>query len=341
MRLGLNLGYSGSSMGSVLPLVQRAEAAGFDSVWVAEAYGSDAVSVLGWLAAVTDRVKLGSAILQIPARTPAMTAMTAMTLDALSGGRVLLGLGVSGPQVVEGWHGQPYSRPLVRTREYVEIVRRAIAREAPLTFSGEAYTIPYAGPDATGLGKPLRSILHPVRPSIPIYLAAIGPRNVALAAEIADGWLPFLYSPAHEDVFAGALTEGGHRRAMGMWPLEIAAQVPVVLGDDVDACRDRLRPQLALYIGGMGAKGRNFYADLAARYGYEAEAGAIQDTFLAGRRDEAAGLVPDRLVDELALAGPAGRIRERFAAWRQSRASTLIVQTTQPEVIDLLADLAG
>jgi F420-dependent oxidoreductase-like protein len=341
MRLGLNLGYSGSAMGSVLPLVQRAEAAGFDSVWVAEAYGSDAVSVLGWLAAATDRIKLGSAILQIPARTPAMTAMTAMTLDALSGGRVLLGLGVSGPQVVEGWHGQRYGRPLVRTREYVEIVRRAIAREAPLSFSGEEYTIPYAGPDATGLGKPLRSILHPIRPAVPIYLAAIGPRNVALAAEIADGWLPFLYAPAHEDVFAEALTEGGHRRPTGMWPLEVAAQVPVVLGDDVDACRDRLRPQFALYIGGMGAKGRNFYQDLAVRYGYEAEAGAVQDAFLAGRKDQAAGLIPDRLVDELALVGPAGRIREHFAAWRDSRASTLILQTTQPEVIDLMAELAA
>jgi F420-dependent oxidoreductase-like protein len=341
LNLGLNLGYSGAAIGDVLPLVQRAESAGFDSVWVAEAYGSDAVSVLGWLAASTSRIKLGSAILQIPARTPAMTAMTAMTLDALSGGRLLLGLGVSGPQVVEGWHGQPYGKPLRRTREYVEIVRKAIARAEPLTYEGHDYTIPYAGEDATGLGKPLRSILHPVRDSIPIYLAAIGPRNVALAAEIADGWLPIFYAPAHEDVYAEALTQGGHKRRTGMWLLDVAAQVPVVVGDDVAACRDRLKPQLALYVGGMGAKGRNFYHDLATRYGYGGEADAIQDAYLGGRRDEAVALVPDELVDDVALVGPPGRIRERFERWRGCRATTLVLQAHQPEAIDLMAELAG
>src|SRR5688572_15112562 len=208
MKLGLNIGYSGSTITDVLPLVEHADRIGIDSVWAAEAYGSDAVTVLAYLAARTERIKLGSAILQMPARTPANTAMTAMTLDALSGGRVLLGLGLSGPQVVEGWHGVPYGKPLGRTREYVEIVRQAIAREAPLEFAGEHYTIPYAGSDATGLGKPLKSILHPVRNRIPIYLAAIGPKNVALTAEIADGWLPIFYSPEREDIFNAHLDEG-------------------------------------------------------------------------------------------------------------------------------------
>src|SRR5688500_15011682 len=208
MRLGLNIGYSGSAIGGVRPLIEQADKLGYDSVWAAEAYGSDAVTVLSYVAAKTERIKLGSAILQMPARTPANTAMTAMTLDALSGGRVLLGLGLSGPQVVEGWHGVPYGKPLGRTREYVEIVRKAIAREAPLEFTGQHYTIPYAGEDATGLGKPLKSILHPVRPRIPIYLAAIGPRNVRLTAEIADGWLPIFYSPEREDIYNEHLDAG-------------------------------------------------------------------------------------------------------------------------------------
>jgi F420-dependent oxidoreductase-like protein len=337
MRLGLNLGYSGAELGDALPLVRHAETLGLDSVWAAEAYGSDAVSVLGALAASTSRIRIGSAVLQMPARTPACTAMTAMTLDALSGGRFLLGLGVSGPQVVEGWHGQPFGKPLRRTREYVEIVRRAVARAEPLSYDGEDYQIPYQGPDATGLGKPLRSILHPVRPSIPVYLAAIGPRNVSLAAEIADGWMPIFYSPEREDVFAGALASGAGRGGRETGTLDVAAQVMVVLGDDVAACRDQVRPALALYVGGMGARGRNFYNDLVRRYGYGEAAERVQDAYLAGRKAEAAAAVPDALIDEIALVGPAARIRDRLAAWRGSHATTLLLGTTQPEALELVA----
>jgi F420-dependent oxidoreductase-like protein len=286
-------------------------------VWTAEAYGSDAVTPLAWLGAVTFRIRLGTAIMQIAARTPAMTAMTAMTLDALSGGRFLLGLGVSGPQVVEGWHGAPFGKPLGKMREYVSIVRTILAREKPLEHSGEHYRIPYAGPDATGLGKPLRSILRG-RADIPIYVAAIGPKNVALAAEIGDGWLPVFFSPTRAALFRAALTEGvaraAPRRAARL--LDIAPTVPVVLGADVAECLLRVKPRLALYVGGMGARGRNFYYDLACGYGYEAEAARIQEAYLAGRRDEAVGLVPDALADEVSLVGPRERLRDRLALWR-------------------------
>ncbi|MBA2319195.1 MAG: LLM class F420-dependent oxidoreductase [Euzebyales bacterium] len=338
MRLGLNIGYSGAAIRSVLPLVEHADRIGIDSVWVAEAYGSDAVTVLSYLAARTERIKLGSAILQMPARTPANTAMTAMTLDALSGGRLLLGLGLSGPQVVEGWHGVPYGKPLGRTREYVEIVRAAIARQAPLEHDGAHYQIPYRGDDATGLGKPLRSILHPLRDRIPIYLAAIGPRNVALTAEIADGWLPILYSPERETVFNEALHEGLAAAGRDPADLDVAATVHVAAGEDIAACRDQLRPFFALYIGGMGARGRNFYHRLACRYGFEAAADRVQDAYLDGRKDEAAAAVPDELVDELALVGPVGRIVDRLAAWKSSRVGTVILGTHQPEVLEPLQD---
>ena len=338
MKLGLNIGYSGSTIADALPLVEHADRIGIDSVWAAEAYGSDAVTVLAYLAARTERIKLGSAILQMPARTPANTAMTAMTLDALSGGRVLLGLGLSGPQVVEGWHGVAYGKPLARTREYVEIVRKAIAREAPLEYAGEHYTIPYAGSDATGLGKPLKSILHPVRNRIPIYLAAIGPRNVALTAEIADGWLPIFYSPEREDIFNAHLDEGLAAAGRKAEELDIAPSVMVAAGDDVSACRDALRPFLALYIGGMGAKGRNFYNDLATRYGFGEAAEVIQDLYLEGRKDEAAAAVPDQLVDEIALVGPVDRIVDRLAAWKESRVGTMVLGTYQPEVLTALQE---
>jgi F420-dependent oxidoreductase-like protein len=336
MRLGLNIGYSGAAISTVLPLVEHADRVGIDSVWAAEAYGSDAVTVLSYLAARTQRIKVGSAILQMPARTPASTAMTAMTLDALSGGRLLLGLGLSGPQVVEGWHGVAYGRPLGRTREYVEIVRAAIAREAPLEHQGAHYQIPYRGDDATGLGKPLKSILRPLRDRIPIYLAAIGPRNVALTAEIADGWLPIFYSPEREMVFNAALDEGLAAAGRDPASLDIAATVYVAAGDDLDACRDQLRPFLALYIGGMGARGRNFYHHLACRYGFDAAADRIQDAYLDGRKDEAAAAVPDELIDEVALVGPVGRIVDRLAAWKSSRVSTLLLGTQQVEVLEPL-----
>ena len=338
MRLGINIGYSGATIGEVLPLVRHADAVGLDSVWAAEAYGSDAVTVLAYLAGQTERIALGSAVLQMPARTPAMTAMTAMTLDALSGGRFLLGLGLSGPQVVEGWHGVPYGRPLARTREYVDIVRRAIAREEPLQYDGAEFRIPYDGPDATGLGKPLKSILHPRRPQIPVYLAAVGPRNTRLAAEVADGWLPIFYSPERESIFTehldAGLADAGRDRA----DLDIAATVYVAAGDDVAACRDRLRPLFALYVGGMGARNRNFYADLMARYGFADAAAEIQDRFLAGQREQAAAAVPDAMVDEMALAGPVDRIVDRLDAWKESRVGTLILGTHQPEVLEPLRE---
>lgn len=339
MRLDVSVGYSGASMGDVLPLVQHAERVGLDHVWAGEAYGSDAVTVLAYLAARTERIGLGSGVLQMPARTPASTAMTAMTLDALSGGRFTLGLGLSGPQVVEGWHGVPYGKPLGRTREYVAIVRAAVARERPLVHHGEHYRIPYDGPDATGLGRPLRSILHPVRPRIPIALAAIGPRNVALAAEIADGWLPVMYSPERsEDTFGHALAEGAARRDPRLGPLDVMPAVPVRVGDDAAACRDALRPYFALYIGGMGARGRNFYHDAVSRSGFGAAADAVQDAYLDGRREDAAAAVPDELVDEMALVGPLDRVIDRLAAWRESRATALILQTTQPEVLEPLRE---
>ncbi|QBI21015.1 LLM class F420-dependent oxidoreductase [Egibacter rhizosphaerae] len=341
MDLGLNLGYSGSSIGEVLPLVTHADRVGLDSVWAAEAYGSDVVTVLSYLAARTERIKVGSAVMQMPARTPANTAMTAMTLDHLSGGRLLLGLGLSGPQVVEGWHGVPYGKPLGRTREYVEIVRKAIAREEPLSHEGTHYEIPYRGADATGLGKPLKSILHPLRPTIPIYLAAVGPRNTALAAEIADGWLPIFYSPEREAILTEHLDAGLAAAGRDPADLDIAATVYAAAGDDVQACRDRLKPMLALYVGGMGSRDKNFYKDLMVRYGYEAAAQRIQDHYLAGHKAEAAAAVPDELVDEIALVGPLDRIVDRLAAWRESRVGTLILGTQQPEILEPIRDALG
>ena len=338
MKLGLNIGYSGSTIDGVLPLVEHADRVGIDSVWAAEAYGSDAATVLAYLAAKTSSIKLGSAILQMPARTPANTAMTAMTIDALSGGRFLLGLGLSGPQVVEGWHGVPYGKPLGRTREYVEIVRKAIARSAPLEFEGDHYQIPYRGEDATGLGKPLKSILHPVRDRIPIFLAAIGPKNVELTAQIADGWLPIFYSPEREGLFNEHLDAGLAAAGRSVDDLEIAASVMVAAGEDLDACRDMLRPFFALYIGGMGARGRNFYNDLATRYGFGAAAAKIQDLYLDGKKDQAAAEVPDALVDEMALVGSLDRIVDRLEAWKQSRVGTMILGTHQPEVLTALQE---
>jgi F420-dependent oxidoreductase-like protein len=340
MRFGLNVGYSGSRIAIDIDLVREAERAGFHSVWSAEAYGSDAVTPLAWIAGQTTRLRVGSAIMQMAARTPATTAATATTLDQLSGGRFLLGLGVSGPQVVEGWHGQPFGKPLGRTREYVSIVREIWARERPLVHDGAHYQIPYRGPDATGLGKPLKSILHGRR--IPIYLAAIGPKSVAQAAEIADGWLPIWYSPYRTHVYRDAL-ESGFAKAGGgksLADFDVAPAVVVVQGDDVQACLDLVKPMLALYIGGMGARGKNFYNDLACRYGFEREARTIQDLYLEGRKQEATAAVPDQLADEVALVGPAARIRDRLAPWRESGVTTLICGLRQPEAIRTLAEAA-
>jgi F420-dependent oxidoreductase-like protein len=330
MRLGLNLGYQtpGTNPADLVPLVQRAEELGFDSVWAAESWGTDAVTVLAWMAASTSRIKVGSAIMQIPGRTPANTAMTTATLDLMSGGRFLLGLGTSGPQVVEGWHGQPWGKPLVRTREYVEIVRAALRREL-VEHDGEHYRIPYHGPGESGLGKPLKLMLRPLRAEIPIYLAAIGPKNVALAFEIADGWLPIFVVPER------------FRDAYGTPPenFEIAATVNVLVGDDVDALRNALKPHVALYVGGMGAKGKNFYNALVSRYGWEAEAAEIQELYLAGKQREAIAAVPDELVDAVSLVGPKERIRERLEAWRETPVTTLLVGSPQPEALETLAEI--
>src|SRR5438067_1836558 len=299
MRFGINVGYSGARMSLNMELIQEADRLGFHSVWAAEAYGSDAVTPLAWIAAQTTRIHVGSGIMQMPARSPAMTAMTATTLDQLSGGRMLLGLGVSGPQVVEGWHGVAYGNPLRRTREYVEIVRAIWARETPLEHTGPHYQIPYRGPGATGLGKPLKSILHGRQ--IPIYIAAIGPKSVEQTAEIADGWLPVWYTPYRTHVYKGML-EDGFRKAGGgksLASFDIAPTVMVIQGDDVQSCLDFVKPMLALYIGGMGARGKNFYNDLACRYGFEADAKKIQDLYLDGKKGEAAAAVPNQLTDEV------------------------------------------
>lgn len=319
-----------------MPLVLEAERLGFDSVWSAEAYGSDAVTLITWAAARTERIGVGTAIMQIPARTPAAAAMTAITLDHLSGGRFRLGLGVSGPQVSEGWHGVPFGKPLERAREYVHVVRTILGREAPLEFHGTHYDIPVRG--GTFLGKPLKTIVHPLRSDLPIYLAAIGPKNVALTAEIADGWLPTFYAPAHAGLFAEPLEEGLSRSGRDRKALDVAPFVPVVLGDDVQACRDMIKPALALYVGGMGARGRNFYNDLVRRYGYEGQAKVVQDLYLEGRKGEAAGAIPDALVDDVALVGPRERIADRLQLWSEADVDTLIVGTYQPEALQALAE---
>jgi F420-dependent oxidoreductase-like protein len=328
------MGYAppGTNPTELVALAEEAERLGYDSAWASEAWGTDSVTVLAWVAARTTRIKVGSAIMQIPARTPANTAMTAATLDLMSGGRFLLGLGVSGPQVVEGWHGEPWGKPLAKTREYVAIVRSALRREV-VEHHGEHFDVPYTGEDATGLGKPLKLMVRPLRDDIPIYLAALAPRNVALAAEIGDGWLPIFLSPDRlEEQFGASLA--GSREGF-----DIAAGVQVVAGDDVQDCRDAAKPMLALYVGGMGARGRNFYNALVARYGYEAEARRIQDLYLDGKQREAAAAVPDALVDEVALVGPRERIRDRLARWRESGVTTLLVQTHDLETLRLMAEV--
>jgi len=342
MRLAVHMGYWSGAPVDVMPLIEEAERLGFDSVWSAEAYGSDAVTTLAWVAARTQRIDVGTAIMQIPARTPAAAAMTAITLDHLSGGRFRLGLGMSGPQVVEGWHGVAYGKPLAKTREYVEIVRSILRRDKPVEHSGEYYTIPATGPDATGLGKPLKTIVHPLRSDLPIYLAAIGPKNVALAAEIADGWIPTLYSATRgREVFEPHLKEGFARAGKTGDGFDVVAVCPVMVGDDVRACLDMLKPYVALYVGGMGARGRNFYNSLVQRYCYEKEAREIQDLYLDGKKVEAAAAVPDELVDDTSLVGPPERIRDRLQLWEESGVTTLMAATMQIDAIRALADAAS
>src|ERR671931_677802 len=341
MLLGLNVGYWGLGLTNAdqLALVQEAEAAGFDSVWVAEAYGSDAATVLAWLAAQTSRIRIGSAIFQMPARSPAMTAMTAATLDQLSGGRMLLGIGTSGPQVAEGWHGQRFAKQLQRTREYVEILRKALARER-LTYSGEAYELPL--PD--GPGKALKLTIAPVQERIPIYIASIGPRNTQLTGEIADGWLPIFFSPEHVEHSRALLEEGAARagRELGA-DFDIAPTVNVAIDDDVDSARDRMRHFIALYVGGMGSRERNFYNQLVQRYGFEDAAREVQDLYLEGKKDEAAAALPDELIDRVALVGPKDVVRERIRVFREAGVGTLGVSPfsfTKEERLEQLRLLA-
>ncbi len=344
MRLGINFGYQdwGTGLAGAIDLAKEADRLGFHSGWTAEAYGSDAVTPLTWLMAHTEQMSFGTAIMQMPARSPAMTAMTAATLDLMSDGRFLLGLGASGPQVAEGWHGQAYGKPLARTREYVEIVRAILRRDQPVEHHGPHYDIPYTGDDATGLGKPLKLIIHPKRADIPIYVAAIGPKNVELAAEIADGWLPIFFSPTRTRDTYGAALDAGFTAAGGGKDLsvfDIAPTVTVIVGDDVDALRAMVKPMVALYVGGMGARGKNFYNDLACRYGYEAAAKEIQDLYLDGKKGEAIAAVPDELVDEVALLGPPERIRDGLEPWRESGITTMVVGAAQPEALRLMAEL--
>ncbi|QJY45435.1 LLM class F420-dependent oxidoreductase [Pseudonocardia broussonetiae] len=340
MRLGLALGYWGAGPDpAAAERVAAAEDLGFDSIWTAEAYGSDALTPLAWLGARTSRVRLGTSVVQMSARTPTATAMAALTLDHLSGGRMVLGIGASGPQVVEGWYGQPYPKPLARTREYVQILRSAFARER-VEFAGEHYAIPHPG--GAGLGKPLRPTVHPLRTDLPILLAAEGPKNVALAAEIADGWQPLFYAPRHDAFYRDCLTEGfarsGARRTAD--DFEVVCMVQVVVDEDVDAAADRIRPMLALYIGGMGAKGVNFHYDVFARMGYEDECARIQESYLAGRKDEAAAAVPLSMVEQIALVGPRGKIAEELDSWRNSLVTTMVVGGGRAE-LEVVAELVG
>jgi F420-dependent oxidoreductase-like protein len=325
LKLGLNTGYWGAGPPpGVEDAIAEADRLGFDSVWTAEAYGSDVLTPLAWWGSKTQNVRLGTAIMQMSARQPAAAAMAAITMDHLTGGRFILGLGVSGPQVVEGWYGRPFAKPLARTREYVQIVRDIIARDGPVTSDGPHYPLPY--PDGTGLGKPLKSTVHPLREQIPIFLGAEGPKNVALAAEICDGWLA-LFSPRNADFYKDALAEGFSRpAARRSWDdFEIAETVPVIVHDDVEQAADYLRPMYALYFGGMGARNANFHHDVAVRLGYEGEAKRIQDLYLDGKKDEAAAAVPTQLVEELALIGPEQKIRDDLEEWRESIVTTLVV----------------
>jgi len=329
MRLGVMLGYWMPDPWDPTDLVLEAERLGYDSAWTAEAYGSDVFSPLCWIGARTTRIKLGTGIMQISARTPACVAMTAATIDHLSGGRLILGIGVSGPQVVEGWYGQPFPRPMARTREFVELVRTMLRREGPVTYDGTHYQLPYPG--GARLGKPLKLIVHPRRADIPIYLGAEGPKNVAMATEIADGWLPLFYSPYRTDVYRDSLRN--------LRPgFEIACTVTVNVNDDLEQALLPIKWALAFYIGGMGAAEKNFHLNLIARLGFEAEARRVQELFLAGKRAEAVAAVPDRLADEISLAGSPARIRDRLQAWKASPVTTILVGSREPAALRVMAE---
>jgi F420-dependent oxidoreductase-like protein len=327
MRLGVHLRHWEGQPHDVAALAKLAEDVGLESVWVSETWGSDATVLAAWIAAHTSRVAIGTGVLQMPARTPAAAAMAAMTLDHLSGGRLRLGLGVSGPQVVEGWHGVPFGSPLTRTREYVTLVRAALAREEPLALDGEIYRLPVPG----GPGRSLKMNVTPLRSDVPIYLAAMGPKNVALATELADGWLPLLFCPEHVDVFDLPRLRDG---------LDVAPMVPTAIGDDIAEARDVVRPQIALYVGAYGSKTKNFYADMVRRYGFEQEVDRIQEAALDRRMGEAIAAVTDAMVDVLALVGPVGRVRDRLQAYDEAGATSVLAMTTDEASIRGMGEVA-
>ena len=339
MRLALGLGYwsAGPPLGAA-DQIATAERLEFDCAWTAEAYGSDALTPLAWWGAATSTIGLGTSICQLSARTPAAMAMAAMSLDHLSNGRFRLGLGASGPQVVEGWYGMPYPKPLARTREYVEIIRQIWARDEPVAYDGVHYQMPYDG--GAGLGKPLKSTVHPLRSDIPIYLGAEGPKNVALTAEIADGWLPLFFAPKDNEFYRTALNEGFDRAGGGksLADFDVAAVVPVVINDDIEAAADAIRPMLALYAGGMGAKDANFHLDVFSRMGYNEDCAKIQELYLAGDKAAAIAAVPTSMVEDIALVGPAAKIRDDLAMWEESVVNTLVV-SGPAKYLETLAEL--
>ena len=333
LKLGLQLGYWGAQPHpDLIPVAQEAEKLGFDSIFTAEAWGSDAFTPLAYMAGHTERIKLGTAVVQLSARTPTATAMATLTLDHLSNGRVLLGLGVSGPQVVEGWYGQPFAKPLARTREYIGIIRQVLERGGPVASPGPHYPLPYTGEGAWGLGKPLRSITHPLRADVPIYMGAEGPKNVALAAEIADGWLPLYYSPYRQEVYAESLA---HAKP----GFEVAQMVVLNIHDDVEEALMPVKASLGFYVGGMGAKKRNFHMELMSRMGFEAEAKKIQQLFFEGKREEAVATVPSEFADEISLVGPIDRVRDRLQAWRDTPVTTLLLGTRDFDTMRTAAEL--
>ena len=342
MKLGFLLGYSGKKIHIPMDLIKQAESMGFDSVWTAEAYGNDAVTAATWVLAQTEKIRVGTAIMQMPARTPAMCAMTAMSLDQLSGGRFIVGLGASGPQVVEGWHGVPYGKPVTRTKEYIQIMRKIMEREGPVEFQGKVYQLPNKGEGTTGLGKPLKSIMQEC-PDIPIYTASITPAGLRCAGEVADGVFPVWMDPDKYNVIGDHL-EAGFAKAgggKGLADFDIAPFVGVALNDDLDAAFDAQRPMLALYIGGMGAKGKNFYHDYATRLGFSDAASCIQDLYLSGKKAEAEALVPNELIDAVSLNGPKERIIERLAPWKEAgkrgEIGSMLLGVHDPAVLELFA----
>ncbi|MGH3411907.1 MAG: LLM class F420-dependent oxidoreductase [Marmoricola sp.] len=347
MKLGLQLGYWGAGPpDGTAELAAAAEAAGFDALFAAEAWGSDAFTPLAWWGRETSRLRLGTSIVQMSGRTPTSIAMHVLTLDHLSGGRVVLGMGVSGPQVVEGWYGQPFAKPLARTREVVDIIRKVLAREGPVTNDGPHHPLPYAGPGSVGLGKPLKPIVHPLRADVPIWLGAEGPKNVAQTAEIADGWIPIFYTPKSAGMYQPWLDEGfarpGARRARDDFEIAATCHLQVTSGEEERrGVMDALKPMAALYMGGMGAKQANFHKDVFDRMGYDTISDEVQELYLAGKRDEATALIPDELVEDMHIVGDAGYVRERVAAWEETGVTTLLLSLRTPEEVRRVAEVVG